>query len=112
LGVIGLAGILVLFIPGLFPFKWKAVQDRTIWGTFLLLGGAITMTSAMTMSGLAGWLAELIHQAVIGLPWWGVVLALMVGTQIIRIGMLSNVAAVAMLAPIMFAMAPKVGLHP
>jgi anion transporter len=112
LGVIGLAGILVLFIPGLFPFKWKAVQDRTIWGTFLLLGGAITMTSAMTKSGLAGWLADLIHQAVIGLPWWGVVLALMVGTQIIRIGMLSNVAAVAMLAPIMFAMAPKVGLHP
>lgn len=112
LGIIGLIGILILFIPGLFPFKWKEVQDRTIWGTFLLLGGALTMTAAMSKSGLAAWLADLIHGGVVGLPWWGIVLALMFGTHVIRIGMLSNVAAVAMLAPVVFAMAPKVGLHP
>ncbi|MBI4964291.1 MAG: anion permease [Desulfomonile tiedjei] len=112
LGAVALVGILILFMPGLFPFKWKEVQDRTIWGTFLLLGGAITLTAAMSSSGLAGWLADHIHGAVVGLPWWGIVLALMVGTHIIRIGMLSNVAAVAMLAPIVFEMAPKVGLHP
>ncbi len=112
LGIIGLVGILILFIPGLFPFKWKEVQDRTIWGTFLLLGGAITLTAAMSKSGLAGWLAEIIHHSVVGLPWWGIILCLMAGTHIIRIGMLSNVAAVAMLAPIVFAMAPKLGLHP
>jgi solute carrier family 13 (sodium-dependent dicarboxylate transporter), member 2/3/5 len=112
LGVIGLIATLVLFAPGLFPFKWKAVQDRTIWGTFLLLGGAITLTSAMTQSGVAQWLADIVHNLVVGMPWWGIVLALMVGTQIMRLGMLSNVAAVAMLAPIVFAMAGKLGLHP
>lgn len=112
LGVIGLVGILLLFTPGLFPFKWKEIQDRTIWGTFLLLGGAITMTAAMTRSGLADWLADLIHGAVVGLPWWGIVLGLMVGTHIVRIGMLSNVAAITMLAPIVYAMGPLVGLHP
>jgi anion transporter len=112
LGIIGLVGMMVLFIPGLFPFTWKQVQEKTTWGTFLLLGGALSMTSAMTKSGLAGWLADTIHGAVVGLPWWGVVLALMAGTHVMRIGMLSNVAAVAMLAPIVFAMAPKVGLHP
>jgi len=112
LGVIGLVGILAMFTPGLFPFKWKQIQDKTIWGTFLLLGGAITMTAAMTKSGLASWLADGIHSAVVGLPWWGIVLALMLGTHVIRIGMLSNVAAIAMLAPIVFAMAPALGLHP
>lgn len=112
LGIVGLVGIMVLFIPGLFPFKWKAVQDRTIWGTFLLLGGAITMTDAMAKSGLAGWMAEHIHALVVGMPWWQTLLVMMLGTQVLRLGMLSNVAAVAMLAPIMFAMAPKVGLHP
>jgi solute carrier family 13 (sodium-dependent dicarboxylate transporter), member 2/3/5 len=112
LGVIGLLATLILFAPGLFPFKWKAVQDRTIWGTFLLLGGAITMTSAMTQSGLAQWLANIVHSLVVGLPWWQVVLVLMIGTQIMRLGMLSNVAAVAMLAPVVFAMAGKLGLHP
>ena len=36
----------------------------------------------------------------------------MVGTHVIRIGMLSNVAAVAMLAPITYAMAKSLSLHP
>jgi len=112
LGIVGLIGIMILFIPGLFPFKWKAVQDRTIWGTFLLLGGAITMTDAMSKSGLAGWMADHIHVMVEGMGWWQTLLVMMLGTQVLRIGMLSNVAAVAMLAPIVFAMGPKVGLHP
>ncbi len=112
LGIIGLIGILLLFTPGLFPFKWNEVQNKTIWGTFLLLGGAITMTAAMSKSGLAAYLADLIHGAVVGLPWWGIVLALMAGTHLIRIGMLSNVASIAMLAPILYHMAPQVHLHP
>lgn len=112
LGIIGLIGMLILFIPGLFSFTWRQVQTNTMWGTFLLLGGAITMTSAMTKSGLAKWFADGIHGTVVGMPWWGVLLTLMVGTHVIRIGMLSNVAAIAMLAPIVFAMAPKLDLHP
>jgi sodium-dependent dicarboxylate transporter 2/3/5 len=112
LGIIGLVGIMILFTPGLFPFSWKEVQDRTIWGTFLLLGGALTMTGAMSKSGLADWLASLIQGSVIGQDWWAVLLIMMVGTHVIRIGMLSNVAAVALIAPVLFAMAPKVGLHP
>ncbi|WP_316897240.1 DASS family sodium-coupled anion symporter [Pseudodesulfovibrio indicus] len=112
LGVMGLVGILLLFIPGVTPCTWKAVQQRTIWGTFLLLGGAITMTAAMTKSGLAGFLAHHIHEFVMDMNWWQAILTLMLGTHVIRIGMLSNVAAIAMLAPVVFAMAPKLGLHP
>ena len=112
LGIIGLIGILVLFTPGLFPFKWKEVQDRTMWGTFLLLGGAITLTGAMSKSGLALWLADLIHGAVAGHAWWMVLLIMMVGTHVVRIGMLSNVAAITMLAPILFELGKQLGLHP
>lgn len=112
LGVIGLLGMMVLFIPGLLPCTWQQVQERTIWGTFLLLGGAMTMTTAMTDSGLAAWLADLIHSQVVGMSWWQALLTLMVGTHVIRLGMLSNIAAVSMLAPIIFSMAPKLDLHP
>ena len=112
LGIVALVGFLVLFIPGLFPFKWKQIQDRTMWGTFLLLGGALTMTSAMTKSGLAGWMADGIHGMVVGQVWWLVLLIMMVGTHVIRIGMLSNVAAVAMLAPILFELGKQLNLHP
>jgi len=112
LGIMGLVGILILFTPGLFPFKWTQVQNKTIWGTFLLLGGAITMTAAMAKSGLAGYLADGIHAYVVGHSWYMIILIMMLGTHIIRIGMLSNVAAIAMLAPIVFAMAPQLNLHP
>lgn len=112
LGIIALAGLLLLFVPGLFPFKWQDIQNKTIWGTFLLLGGAITMTAAMQKSGLAGFLADYIHGLVEGRSWWMTILILMLGTHLIRIGMLSNVAAIAMLAPILFAMAGPLDLHP
>jgi len=107
-----LIGLAILFTPGLFSFKWKDVQDRTIWGTFLLLAGALSMSAAMGSSGLAQWLSDVIHPFAAGHPWWMILLILMVGTHVIRLGMLSNVAAITMLAPILVALAPRLGLHP
>lgn len=107
-----LIGLSILFLPGLLSFKWKEVQDRTIWGTFLLLAGALSMSAAMGTSGLAQWLSDIIHPIAQGHPWWMILLILMVGTHVIRLGMLSNVAAITMLAPILIALAPKLGLHP
>ncbi len=107
-----LMGMAIMFIPGLFAFKWKVLQDRTIWGTWLLLAGALSMAAAMGSSGLAHYLADAIHPIAHGHSWWMILLILMVGTHIIRLGMLSNVAAITMLAPILVALAPKLGLHP
>ena len=107
-----LIGLAVLFMPGVLRFKWKEIQDRTIWGTLLLLAGALSMSDAMGKTGLAQWLADLLHPVTVGQPWWAVIVILMLGTHVMRLGMLSNVAAIAMLAPILIAMAPKLGLHP
>jgi anion transporter len=107
-----LIGLALLFIPGLFGFKWKELQDRTIWGTFLLLAGALSMSAAMGSTGLAQWLADIVHPLAEGHAWWMILLILMLGTHVIRLGMLSNVAAITMLAPILLALAPKLGLHP
>lgn len=105
-------GITLLYIPGVFGFKWKDIQDRTIWGTYIMLAGALSMSAAMGSSGLGKYLAEFIHPIAVGHPWWMILLILMVGTHIIRLGMLSNVAAVSLFAPILLALAPKLGLHP
>jgi len=107
-----LMGMAIMFVPGLFAFKWKLLQDRTIWGTWLLLAGALSMAAAMGSSGLAQYLADVIHPIAHGHSWWMILLILMVGTHVIRLGMLSNVAAITMLAPILIALAPKLGLHP
>jgi solute carrier family 13 (sodium-dependent dicarboxylate transporter), member 2/3/5 len=110
--IAAMLGLSLLFIPGLFKFKWKELQDRTIWGTFLLLGGALSMSAAMGSSGLAQWLADHVHPIASGHAWWVILLIMMGGTHILRLGMLSNVAAIALFAPILLALAPKLGLHP
>jgi len=107
-----LIGIMVMFSPGFLGIKWKAIQDRTIWGTWVMLCGALSMSNIMGSSGLANWLAAAIHPLVLGHSWWMTLLLILAGTQFIRIGMLSNIAAITVLAPILLALAPKLGLHP
>ena len=70
------------------------------------------MSSAISASGLASWAADHIYVAARGHGWWLAIAIVMLGTHVIRIGMLSNVAAVTMIAPIALALAPRLGLHP
>lgn len=107
-----LIGVALMFAPGFMSFKWKTIEDRTIWGTWVMLGGALSISTVMTSSGLANWLAAFIHPLVHGYPWWTMLLLVLVGTHVIRLGILSNIAAITVLAPILVALAPKLGLHP
>ena len=109
---VALIGLSVLFVPGVLSFNWQEIQNRTIWGTLLLLAGALSLSTAMSSSGLAKYLADVMAPIALGHAWWMMLLIMMVGTHIIRIGMLSNIAAITMLAPILIALAPKLGLHP
>src|SRR5262249_60902098 len=45
-------GVTLLYLPGLFGFTWKAVHDRTIWGTYVLLAGAPPASRGARSSGL------------------------------------------------------------
>lgn len=111
-GMMTLIALGVFFIPGIFPLKWATIQNKTIWGTWLLLGGALSLSAAMGSSGLAKQMAGLIHPWVEGHGWIAVLLIMMAATQIIRLGMLSNIAAVAMLAPVLLEMAPLLNMNP
>ncbi len=106
-----LIGIMIMFSPGLLSIKWKQIQDRTIWGTWVMLCGALSMSKVMGSSGLADWLAAGIHPLVEGHSWWMMLLIILAGTQFIRIGMLSNIAAITVLAPILLALAPMLHLN-
>ena len=110
-GMVALIAIGVFFIPGVFPFNWRLIQSKTIWGTWLLLGGALSLSAAMASTGLAKHLALMLLPAVQGNGWIVVLFIMMAATQFIRLGMLSNIAAVALLAPILMEMAPLLGMN-
>jgi solute carrier family 13 (sodium-dependent dicarboxylate transporter), member 2/3/5 len=108
----GLLFLSLFFIPGLLPYKWGAVQEKTIWGTWLMLAGALSLSAAVSQSGLASYMANMARPIAEGHHWITILAIMVVATHIIRLGMLSNIAAIAMLAPVMMAMAPLFKLHP
>ncbi|WP_309477003.1 SLC13 family permease [Trinickia acidisoli] len=110
--VVALVALALLFTPGVLRFGWTEVERHTIWGTVFLLGGALSLASAISTSGLAQWAADHIYVLARGHGWWLTIGIVMLATHIIRIGMLSNVAAVTMISPIALALAPHLGLHP
>ena len=110
--VVAAIGLSALFFPGVLSLDWMQVASRTIWGTYLTLCGALSLSAAMASSGLGTWFADLVAPVAIGHPWPVTLLILYAGMHLIRLGLLSNVASVALLAPILLALAPRLGLHP
>ncbi|HUI94374.1 MAG TPA: SLC13 family permease [Xanthobacteraceae bacterium] len=110
--VVAVVGLSALFYPGLLPIDWAQVSGRTMWGTFLTLCGAVSLSAAMASSGLGLWLADLVAPLAAGHSWWVTLLIFYAAIHVIRLGLLSNVASVALLAPILLAVAARLGFHP
>jgi solute carrier family 13 (sodium-dependent dicarboxylate transporter), member 2/3/5 len=111
-GTMTIVMVCIIFIPGLLPWKWNIIQKNTTWGTFLFLAGAMSLSVAMSKTGLAQYLAGLAQPLAMGQHWSVALLILMLVTHVIRIGMLSNVAAIAFLAPVMADLAGNYGYNP
>jgi di/tricarboxylate transporter len=110
--LVALIGVAILFAPGVLSFGWADVERRTLWGTLFLLGGALSLAAAIGTSGLAQWAADHIYVFARDHQWWTTLAIVMLATHVIRIGMLSNVAAVTMISPIALALAQRLGLNP
>ncbi|RYD06943.1 hypothetical protein N752_01240 [Desulforamulus aquiferis] len=111
MAIVAIAAVMVLFIPGLTNLSWKKVQSNTIWGTWLLLCGSLSLVSAFSKTGVDDWLASYLASVAPAWGWIGICLFVAILIQILRLGIVSNVAAVTLMAPIVAAMAPKLGLN-
>ncbi len=111
MALVALIAVMVLFIPGLTNFSWKKVQSNTIFGTWLLLCGSLSLVSAFGKTGVDKWIASHLVGIAPAWGWIGVSLFICVVVQICRLGIVSNVAAVTLLAPIVAAMAPMLELN-
>lgn len=110
-GITTLIAVSLLFIPGLAALNWKKVQHNTIWGTWLLLGGALCLVDAFGKTGADAWLAKNMVNLVPAWGWVGTLIFVCVLVQVLRLGIISNVGAVTLMAPIVFSMAPMLGLN-
>jgi sodium-dependent dicarboxylate transporter 2/3/5 len=112
---IAMTGALLLFALPVsakrheFALDWSAAR-RLPWGVLILFGGGLSLAAAVTSTGVAAYIGNL----VVGMPRMPpALLVLVVATLVIFLTELtSNTATTATLLPILAAVAPGLGVHP
>ena len=112
---IAIAAALVLFVlpvdarERVFVLDWEAAREIP-WGVLLLFGGGLSLAGAITRTGLAGWLGEVLAGLGV-LP-----LVALVGVTVLLIIFLtevtSNTATAAAFLPVLGALAVTIGESP
>ena len=108
--VTGMVGVACLVLTGV--LKWRDINDNLEWGTALFIfGGGISLGLAMGYSGAADYFANLFFPLIQGKGW----LVLFVGVAVfgaLVTNAMANVAAAALILPIVIPMAQLEGVDP
>ncbi len=108
--VTGMVGVAYLVLTGV--LKWRDINDNLEWGTALFIfGGGISLGLAMGYSGAADYFANLFFPLIQGKGW----LVLFVGVAVfgaLVTNAMANVAAAALILPIVIPMAQLEGVDP
>lgn len=108
LDTVAFLGVLLAFILGV--ADWKEVEEDVNWGIFMMYGSAIALSAALEQTGVASTLAQLLLTSGIKsvvLVFVAVVVLVMFLTEV-----MSNAAAVAVLIPVVLAIAGQYDLDP
>ena len=108
--ITGMVGVALLVLFGV--LKWRDINDNLEWGTALFIfGGGISLGLAMGYSGAADYFANLFFPLIQGKGW----LVLFVGVAVfgaLVTNAMANVAAAALILPIVIPMAQLEGVNP
>ncbi|MBA3009575.1 MAG: anion transporter, partial [Desulfobacula sp.] len=106
-GVLGIAGLVLFKV-----LSWKDINDNLEWGTAVFIfGGGLALGLAMDSSGSAAYFAKLFFPLIQGKGW----LVLFVGVGVfgaLVTNAMANVAAAALILPIVIPMAQLEGVNP
>ncbi|MGO9613392.1 MAG: SLC13 family permease [Dissulfurispiraceae bacterium] len=111
----GMTALLVsflLFMPWS-GIKFKVINPHILWDVLLLLGGAISLGTALYDSGVVSWLSAIIVEPIKSLhaPVLLVLLIIAFGFHIARAGIVSAVAAGAAFVPLVAGLASALGYN-
>lgn len=108
ISVTAILGGVMIFILDI--IDWKDIEEYINWGIILMYGGAIVIATALTDTGAAKWLADIVFSVIPLSPVVFILLFALV-TKLLTEGV-SNVAAVAIVIPLAFSVGQVIGLNP
>jgi solute carrier family 13 (sodium-dependent dicarboxylate transporter), member 2/3/5 len=109
-----LIGGTLLLMPVVGVLTWKTFEGRLSWGLILTVGASLSLASAMTRSGAAGWIG---HEVVGGLAGATgqphmLIVGLITAVVIVHLAITNLAACIALLLPITSTIAAQAGLNP
>ena len=108
--ITGMLGVTALVLFGV--LKWEHINDNLEWGTALFIfGGGISLGLAMGYSGAADYFANLFFPLIQGKGWLVLFIGMGVFGALVTNAM-ANVAAAALILPIVIPMAQMEGINP
>jgi sodium-dependent dicarboxylate transporter 2/3/5 len=113
--VIAVLGALLLFITPLdrrfqsSVLTWKDAE-KLPWGILIFFGGSLSLSAALTETGVTRWLSDAL-QIMHGVPVWLVVVGVVVIITAVS-EMMSNSATITAFLPILAGLAGGLGVHP
>ena len=110
--MVGIAGAVVMFLPGIRILTWKEAEAGTGWDAVLLIGGVTSLGAASVATGLAQWLVD---YSLGGIAEWSPiwVIAVISGfTVLIHLVLPINPVIVTVLIPPLTILANSTGVNP
>jgi sodium-dependent dicarboxylate transporter 2/3/5 len=110
--IVGIAGAVVMFLPGIRILNWKQAQAGTGWDALLLIGGVTSLGGASVSTGLAQWMVD---SSLRGIADWGtiwVIALISVFTVLIHLVLPINPVIVTVLIPPLTILANGTGVNP
>jgi citrate:succinate antiporter len=109
-----LIGAAVLLTPRVGVLSWKAFESKLSWGLILSIGAALSLAGAMTKSGAAGFVSQLVVSHLAGLanePMLLIVL-LIAAVALVHLAITNLAACIALLIPVAATIAERATLNP
>ncbi|WP_395711048.1 SLC13 family permease [Reyranella sp.] len=109
-----LIAAIALLCPPFGVLTWKVFEAKLSWSLILTVGASISLARAMTESGAAAWLGELLVGHLAGLSAAPLVLLalLIVAVAVVHLAITNLAACMALLIPIAITIATAAGLNP
>lgn len=103
---------LVLMLPFVGVLKWNEVSKQVSWGTIILLGAGLGLSTGLKESGAAQWLVGRAFGDSAGASPVYLGLLVIAATVVLRLGMVNMVGVTATLLPVVLPLAMSFGLNP
>ena len=110
--MVALVASIVFFLPGIEIIQWRETAKAVNWGSLVLFSCGLALADAMASTGLAKTIAFYLTDLLDGGQPWAAATGVVVLMFLIRLGLNNITSALAVALPVVFSLAPSLGMNP